>query len=149
MFLYWRGIMCKYMCIHAYIRTRTLEAMRQRRPESIKNNYKPKLKIGEREHIHMATPTVLLNPSHPISVAHQKKKNQECCVISSCFLVRGYRGGGPGRGPLQCKLLPGRLALTGASSVVATGGSLALTQKPNTQPRHTSHAYLSWGKSWT
>ena len=84
----------------------------------------------------MATPTVLLNPVTR-SVWRTKKKNQDCRVINSFFLVRGYRGGGPGRVPLQCKLPPGRLALTGASSVVATGGSLALTQKT----QHTTTTY--------
>ena len=123
-----QGIMCKYMYIHACIKTRTLETMRQRRPKSIKTITNQNLNWRKRTHTHGHAHSAS-QPSHPISVAHKQKENQKCRVINSCFLVRGYRGGGPGRVPLQCKLPPGRLALTGASSVVATGGSLAITQK--------------------
>ena len=94
-----QGIMCKYMYIHAYIKTRTLETMRQRRPKSIKTITNQNLNLRKRTHTHGHAHSAS-QPSHPIKCgAH--KKNQECRVITSCFLVRGYRGGGPGRGPLQ------------------------------------------------
>jgi hypothetical protein len=88
----------------------------------------------------MATPTVILNPvTRSVWRTNKKKQGVPCNQQLFSRAELPLRGAGAGRGPLQCKLSPGRLALTGASSVVATGGSLALTQKT----QHTTTTYIA------
>ena len=105
MFPYWRGIMCKYMYIHAYIKTRTLETMRQRRPKSIKTITNQNLNWRKRAHTHGHAHSAS-QPSHPISVAHKKTKKSGVPCNHQLFSRAGlpWRGAGAGASSIQTPL---------------------------------------------
>jgi hypothetical protein len=90
----------------------------------------------------MHTAPVKVLVQSPVQRGAQKKKNTGVPCNHQLFSRAGlpWRGAGAGASSNP----PGRLALTGASSVVATGGSLALSVQPKRNRKIDFMHVLSW-----
>jgi hypothetical protein len=139
--------MCKYMYIHAYIKTRTLETMRQRRPKNIKTISNQNFNL-EKENTYTWPRPQCFSTQSPDQCGAQTQKKPGVPCNHQLFSRAGlpWRGAGAVASSMQTPPWP-----SCADRRVVSGRHRGLVghshQKPNT--RHTSHAHLSWGKSWT